>query len=190
MIVLGLTGSIGMGKTTTAGIFRERGIPVWDADAAVHRLYTPGGAAVAPIAALFPSVVRQGAVDRDALRAIIAESPEALKKIEAIVHPLVAEDRWVFLERIDPLVVLDVPLLFEIGLSKTVDRIAVVSVPSDVQRQRVLDRGTMSEDDFDAILAKQIPDRDKRAGADYIIDTTTLETAQRDVDTILEDLLS
>ncbi|MEM7491208.1 MAG: dephospho-CoA kinase [Pseudomonadota bacterium] len=189
MIVLGLTGSIGMGKTTTAGLFRDRGIPVWDADAAVHRLYGAGGAAVAPLGALFPQAIRDGHVDRQVLREGIAEDPELLARIEAIVHPLVAEDRRAFLARNAPLVVLDVPLLFETGLDAQVDRIAVVSVPPEVQRDRVLARGTMSEADFETILAKQLPDREKRARADHVIDTFTPESARRDVDAILEELL-
>ncbi|MEM7711675.1 MAG: dephospho-CoA kinase [Pseudomonadota bacterium] len=189
MIVLGLTGSIGMGKTTTAGLFRARGVPVWDADAAVHTLYSKGGAAVAPLADLLPDAVRDGAVDRAVLRQEIEDTPAALAQIEAIVHPLVAEDRRRFLDGNAPFVVLDIPLLFETGLSGDVDRIAVVSVPEAVQRARVLARGTMSAAQLDAILAKQLPDRDKRAQADYIIDTTSPETARRGVDAILEELL-
>ncbi|MEM7643390.1 MAG: dephospho-CoA kinase [Pseudomonadota bacterium] len=189
MIVLGLTGSIGMGKTSTAGLFRDRGIPVWDADEAVHRLYAPDGGAVAPLGREFPQAIAGNAVDRAALRRIIQADPTALKTVESIVHPLVAEDRRAFLKQHADLIVFDVPLLFETGLSDQVDKIAVVSVAPEIQRQRVLDRGTMSEAEFATILSKQLPDRDKRARADYIIDTTTPETASRDVDTILRDLL-
>lgn len=189
MIVLGLTGSIGMGKTTTAGLFRDRGIPVWDADEVVHKLYALGGLAVAPIAEAFPETIVDDAVDRGFLRQVIRRNPGAIKAIESIVHPLVADDRRAFLTQEVPLAVLDVPLLYETGLSDRVDKIAVVSVAPDLQRQRVLDRGTMSEAEFEIILAKQLPDRDKRARADYIIDTTTPATAERDVTAILRDLL-
>ncbi|PWJ21752.1 dephospho-CoA kinase [Jannaschia seohaensis] len=187
MIVLGLTGSIGMGKTTTARMFAERGVPVWDADAAVHRLYGPGGAAVAPLRAAFPEVVRDGTVDRSALREVITADPTALKRVEAIVHPLVAADRAAFLAETDaPIVLLDVPLLFETGLA--VDRSITVTAPPEVQRARVLERGTMTEAAFEAILAKQMPDAEKRARADYVIETTTLEAAAAQVDAILEEL--
>ncbi|MGB3553813.1 MAG: dephospho-CoA kinase [Jannaschia sp.] len=187
MIVLGLTGSIGMGKSTTAAMFRERNVPVWDADGAVHRLYAPGGAAVAPMAAAFPDAVREGAVDRTALRARLAAEPEAIARIEAIVHPLVAQDRAAFLAETNaPLVVLDVPLLFETGLA--VDRIAVVTVPPEVQRARVLERGTMTEAALDDILARQMPDAEKRARADYVIHTTTMEAAEAQVEAIITDL--
>ncbi|WGH80289.1 dephospho-CoA kinase [Jannaschia ovalis] len=188
MIVLGLTGSIGMGKSTTAQMFRDLGVPVWDADATVHRLYAPGGAAVGPMAEAFPAAIRDGAVDRAALRAIITRDPQALRRIEAIVHPRVAADRAAFLETDAPLVVLDIPLLFETGAEGQVDRIAVVSAPADLQRARVLERGTMSEAELDAILARQVPDADKRARADYIIPTTDLETARAAVAAIVGEL--
>lgn len=187
-MILGLTGSIGMGKSTTAQMFRDLGVPVWDADATVHRLYAQGGAAVAPMAAAFPTSVRDGAVDRDTLRKIATIDPAALKRIEAIVHPLVAADRQAFLAEHDGLIVLDIPLLFETGAEATVDKIAVVSVPADVQRARVLDRGTMTEAQFDAILARQVPDADKRAQADYVIQTTDMDTARAAVAAIVRDL--
>ena len=187
-MILGLTGSIGMGKSTTAAMFRARGVPVWDADATVHRLYAPGGAAVASMAAAFPGTVRDGAVDREALRRIVAADPDILPRIEAIVHPLVASDRVTFLRTDAPLVVLDIPLLFETGADRQVDRIAVVSVAPDVQRARVLGRGTMTESELEAILARQVPDADKRARADYIIETTDMEMARAAVDGIVKEL--
>ena len=186
--ILGLTGGIGMGKSTTAAMFRDLGVPVWDADAVVHRLYTRGGAAVAPLAAAFPASIREGAVDRAALRAVIAADPDALGRIEAIVHPLVAKDRAAFLTGRTGLAVLDVPLLFETGLDAAVDRVAVVSVPEDVQRARVLGRGTMDAAQFEAIRAKQMSDADKRVRADYIIDTSTMEGARAAVAAIVEEL--
>ncbi|TFL17549.1 dephospho-CoA kinase [Jannaschia formosa] len=187
MIVLGLTGSIGMGKTTTAALFAARGVPVWDADAAVHRLYAPGGAAVAPLAEAFPQAVRDGTVDRAALREAIASDPASLKRVEAIVHPLVAADRAGFLEAADaPIVLLDIPLLFETGFP--VDHSIVVTAPPEVQRARVLARGTMTEAAFEDILTRQMPDAEKRARADYVIETTTPEAAAAQVDAILEEL--
>ena len=188
MTVLGLTGSIGMGKSTTAEMFRERGVPVWDADAAVHRLYARGGAAVGPVGALFPGVVVDGAVDRGRLRAGLAEDPGALARLEVAVHPLVAADRAAFLGEGAPFVVLDVPLLFETGLAAEVDRVAVVSTTPERQRARVLGRGTMDEAALDAVLARQMPDADKRAQADYVIDTRDMATARAAVDAILEEL--
>ena len=188
-MILGLTGSIGMGKTTTAGMFRDRGIPVWDADATVHRLYGSDGPAPALLEAAFPGSTTDGAVDRDALRRIIAADATALDRINAIVHPLVAADRAAFLAETDAsLAVLDVPLLFETGLDASVHRIAVVSTDAETQRTRVLARGTMTEADFAAILARQLPDAEKRARADYIIDTSTLALAQDMVDRIIAEL--
>ena len=189
MIVLGLTGSIGMGKSTTAGMFRDLGVPVWDADAAVHRLYASGGAAVAPLARAVPEAVSEGGVDRAVLRAR-ATDPRTLARIEAIVHPLVAGDRSAFLaaHADAPLVVLDVPLLLETGADREVDRVVVVTAPADVQRARVLARGTMTEAQLDAILARQMPDADKRARADYIVETVTMEAARAAVEAIVEAL--
>jgi dephospho-CoA kinase len=188
-LVLGLTGSIGMGKTTTAALFAARGIPVWDADAAVHRLYARGGAAVAPLAAAFPAAVSQGAVSRAALKAVIAADPAALARIEAIVHPLVAADRAAFLAgQSAPVVLLDMPLLFETGADTMVDATVVVSAPAEQQRARVLARPGMSDADFERILARQMPDAEKRARADYVIDTTTPQTAAAGVAATLADL--
>ena len=187
--VLGLTGSIGMGKSTTAGLFRAAGVPVWDADAAVHRAYSAGGAAVEPIRALCPDAIVDGAVDRAVLKAWIAEDPEALSRIEAAVHPLVAEDRKAFLADAAaagaPVVVLDIPLLFETGGAELVDAVVVVSVPPEVQRARVLARPAMTESHFDRILAKQMPDAEKRRRADYVIETRTLDAARAAVQELI-----
>lgn len=185
---LGLTGSIGMGKSTTAQLFVEEGCALWDADAAVHRLYAPGGAAVAPIAGAFPEAVEDGAVNRARLREIIARDPDALPRIEAIVHPLVTRDRADFLAaQSADVTVLDIPLLFETGVAD-LDAVAVVSAPPEEQRARVLARGTMSEADFKAILARQMPDAEKRARADYVIETDTPAHAREQVRTILADI--
>lgn len=186
---LGLTGSIGMGKSTTAKLFAEEGCAVWDADAAVHRLYSRGGAAVDPIANAFPDTVAEGAVDRARLRRIIAEDPEALKRVEAIVHPLVAEDRAGFIAAQEAEVtVLDIPLLYETGCPDAFDAVAVVTVAPAVQRARVLARGTMSEAEFETILARQVPDADKRARADYVIETDSMDHARAQVRAILAEI--
>ena len=173
MIVLGLTGSIGMGKSTVAAMFRRLKVPVFDADAAVHLAQAPGGAALGPIAAAFPGVVTGGVLDRAALGAAVFGDAPALKQLEAIVHPLVAAARARFLRRHRraPLVVLDIPLLFEGGGAAGCDLVAVVSAPAAVQRARVLARPGMTEAKLDAILARQVPDADKRARADVVIAT-------------------
>jgi dephospho-CoA kinase len=186
VILIGLTGSIGMGKSSTAQIFAEMGCAVWDADAAVHRLYAPGGAAVAPIAAIWPDAVPCGAVDRGRLKAVIAADPDALRRIEAIVHPLVAADRAEFIAAsAADVVVLDVPLLFETGGDARVDHTVVVTTDAATQRARVLARGTMSPEQFDAILAKQLPDAEKRARADFVVITDTPDHARTQVAAIL-----
>jgi len=173
MIVLGLTGSIGMGKSTVAAMFAESGVPVFDADAEVHRLQGPDGAAVAAIEAEFPDTTSDLGVNRTLLREAVMADPTAFARLEAIIHPAVAEARQAFLasHRTAPLVVLDVPLLFEAGGWKHVDKIAVVSAPADVQRERVLARPGMTVERFEAILARQLPDLEKRARADFVIPT-------------------
>lgn len=190
MLKIGLTGSIGMGKSTTAQMFRDLGVPVFDSDAAVHALYAPGGAAVMPLEQLWPGVMAaDGGIDRLALRARVLNDPQAMAKLEAVVHPLVAQSRADFLSRHQsaPLVVLDVPLLFETNGQDYVDRVVVVSAPAAVQRARVLARPGMSEADFERILARQMPDADKRARADAVIDTGNgLETARAQVAALIK----
>ena len=173
MIRLGLTGSIGMGKSTTAAMFADAGVPVHDSDAAVHRLYRSEAAPL--IEAAFPGTTSDGAVDRNKLGVRVLDDPEAFARLEAIVHPLVARSEAGFVEqaRADgvPLVVLDIPLLFEIGAEHRTDAILVVTAPAGVQRERVMARPGMTDAKFAAILARQVPDAEKRARADYIIDT-------------------
>lgn len=185
--VLGLTGSIGMGKSTTARMFADEGLPVWDADAAVHRLYQPGQPAALAIGSAFPQAIGlDGTVDRATLRAMINADPTVLDRLNAIVHPLVAQDRATFLAAHleEPIVLLDVPLLFETGLNNACDAVAVVSAPEDLQRQRVLARGT-TEEELAILLSHQLPDAEKRARADYLIPTTSLEAARQGVKNVL-----
>lgn len=186
--VLGLTGSIGMGKSTTAQMFADEGIPVWDADATVHRLYQPGQPAAQAIGALFPTAIdADGSVNRATLRALIQTDKTVLDRLNAAVHPLVAADRAAFLQANHgaEIVLLDVPLLFEISLDTACNAVAVVSAPVEVQRQRVLSRGQMTEAEFQTILARQVPDAEKRKRADYIIPTTSLEAARQAVKDVL-----
>jgi dephospho-CoA kinase len=174
MLVLGLTGSIGMGKSTTLGFFRAAGVPVHDADAAVHRLYA--GAAVAPVEAAFPGTSVDGVIDRVRLAARVLGDPAALRQLEAIVHPLVRAEERAFLaaarKTAAPLVVLDIPLLFETGAENRVDVVVVVSAPAEAQRARVLGRPGMTEEKFASILAKQVPDAEKRRRAHFLVDTS------------------
>ena len=187
---LGLTGSIGMGKSTAAGLFRAEGCPVWDADACVHRLYGPGGAGAEEIRRIAPRAVTEAGVDRAKLRGLIADDSGLLKRVEAAIHPLVAADRAAFIASNDaPCLVFEIPLLFETNAQDTLSAVAVVSTRPDLQRERVLARPGMAEETFQMILSKQIPDAEKRARADYVIDSTTLETATADVRRILADLL-
>ena len=189
--VLGLTGSIGMGKSTTAEFFRDAGVPVWDADASVHQLYEKGGAAVKAIAALTPSAVKNDAVDRVALRQAILVDNGLLKRIESAVHPLVSADRQQFLEtNIDKsLVVCDIPLLFETGADAWLDGVLVVTADKNVQEQRVMDREGMTREVFDTIVAKQTLDSEKRQRADFLIDTGLgLDHAQAEVLSLIERL--
>lgn len=187
---LGLTGGIGMGKTTTAAMFARRGVPVWDADAAVHRLYAKGGAAVGPVAALFPSALGPEGIDRAVLKGLLAEAPDRLAQLEAVVHPLVAADRAAFLaDRAGaPVVLLDIPLLFETGADAYMDGIAVVSAPLEIQRARVLARPGMDEGTLSLILSRQMSDADRRARATWIIPTDTLAQAEAAVEAILAEI--
>jgi dephospho-CoA kinase len=175
MIRLGLTGSIGMGKSTTARMFADLGAVVWNADAAVHALYGPGGAAVAPIEAAFPGVVVNGAVDRERLAEALGRDAEAFRRLESIVHPLVALSRKDELEAAEArgvrLAVLDIPLLFETGGDAAMDAVVVVTADPEVQAERVLARPGMTRERLDAILERQTPDAEKRRRADFIIDT-------------------
>lgn len=189
MFLLGLTGSIGMGKSTTAKLFADEGCAVWDADAAVHRLYSNGGAAVEPMGALFPQAVVDGAVSRPALKEIIRKDPDALKQIEAVVHPLVGEDRAAFIAQAQSdIVVLDIPLLFETGGNARVDAVACVTVDDATQKERVMARGTMSEAQFEAIKAKQMPAAEKCARSNYVIETDTIEHARTQVQSVVRDI--
>ena len=193
MITLGLTGSIGMGKSTTAAMFRAAGIPVYDADAAVAEIYLKGGAAVEPLEATFPGVTRDGAVDREALRQRVLGDDEAMAKLNAVVHPLLGKDRLAFFAKAQAdkadLVVLDIPLLFETGGERNMNGVVVVSAPADQQRQRVLAREGMTPERLDAILARQLPDAEKRARADFVIDTGRgLEAAEAQVSAVIAEV--
>jgi dephospho-CoA kinase len=187
MITLGLTGSIGMGKSTVARMFAEEGVPVFDADAAVHALQGPGGALVQAIEAEFPGTTGQAGVDRTALAERVLGESEKLRQLETLIHPTVAAEREAFLQRhrSAPLVVLDIPLLFEKGGWDKVDRVAVVSAPAEVQRERVLARPGMTRAKFEKILALQMPDAEKRARADFVIPTggelSTTRAAVREI---------
>lgn len=195
MIVLGLTGSIGMGKSTTTAMFAEEGALVWNADEAVHRLYAPGGAAVPPVAEAFPGSVVEGAVDRDRLAAALGRDAAAFRLLESIVHPLVLRGRLKDLAAAEArgvkLAVLDIPLLFETGGDAAVDAVVVVTAPAEVQAGRVLARPGMTRERFEAILARQLPDAEKRRRADFLVDTGQgLEAARTRVREIVGTVLS
>lgn len=192
MIVAGLTGSIAMGKSETAKMFAARGIPVFDSDAAVHALYAPGGAAVEPVRALAPDAVVDGAVDRRKLATLIQSDPALLMKIEGIVHPLVKQRQAAFLaeaaQQAD-IAVLDIPLLFETGREADVDVVIVVTAKPELQRERALARGGMTAGKLDFILSRQFPDAEKRARADYVIDTSvSLAETEFEVDRVIASL--
>ncbi|OYR19667.1 dephospho-CoA kinase [Brucella thiophenivorans] len=191
MIILGLTGSIGMGKTTAANMFADAGVPVYSADDAVHRLYA--GRAAPLIEAAFPGTVSDGTVDRTKLSGAVLGKPEALKKLESIIHPLVHEEEASFLDqaRADgaDIALIDIPLLFETSAESRVDKVAVVSAPADIQRERVLSRPGMSEEKLEAILARQMPDAEKRARADFIIDSSgSFEQTRLQIESIIAEL--
>jgi len=193
MILVGLTGSIGMGKTETAKMFARLGAAVWDADAAVHRLYEKGGAGVEPIRARFPEAVVDDAVDRVRLSAAVVDDHAALRELEEIVHPLVRDDEHAFRAQAvkdgAEIAVFDIPLLFETGRTDLFDAIVVCAAPETVRRARVLARPGMTAEKFEAIRAKQAPEEVKRAGADYLVHTDAgLDAAFREVETIVADL--
>jgi dephospho-CoA kinase len=193
MIIIGLTGSIGMGKSTVAQMFVEEGAPSFNSDDAVHALYAPGGAAVAPVSAAFPGVEKAGGIDRVALSAQVMNNPEAMRRLEGIVHPLVGLAQSRFLDAARgagaEAVVLDIPLLFETNAQGRVDKVVVVSAPADVQRARVLARPGMSVEKFERLLALQTPDAEKRARADFVIDTgASLEETRKQVRAVLDAL--
>jgi dephospho-CoA kinase len=188
MLIIGLTGSIGMGKSTTLQMFADQGVPVYDADAAVHAVYS--STAVPLVEAAFPGTTADGKVDRQKLSQRVLGNPEALKQLEQIVHPLLGAHRQKFLEDAEksgaPIVLMDVPLLFETGGEKRMDAVIVVSAPAELQRQRVLARENMTQDKLDAILARQMPDAEKRQRADFVVDTSRgLEPVRADVKDIL-----
>ena len=189
MIILGLTGSIGMGKSTTAKLFAEAGVPVYDADAAVHRLYE--GEAVPAIEAAFPGTTVEGKVDRARLSALVVHDPAAMKQLERIVHPMLGASRKKFLDQAErsgaPVAVVDVPLLYETGGHNRVDAVVVVTTSPEVQRERILARDNMTGEKLDAILARQLPDSEKRKRADFVVDTSHgLEPVRARIRDILE----
>ena len=183
---IGLTGSIGMGKSTTAAMFQDAGVPVWDADAAVARLYAKGGAAVEEIQRAIPAAVVDGEVSKQALKQAISQDSDILQQLERIVHPLVQRDRTEFAKTAkSPMILFDIPLLFETGGDADMDAIIVVTAPPQVQRARVMARGTMDDTQFQAILARQMPDAEKRARADFIVTTETLDDTREQVEDII-----
>ncbi len=188
--LLGLTGSIGMGKSTTADMFREAGVPVWDADATVAKLYAKGGAAVAPLAALNMGLIRNDAVDRVALKNWVKTDPNALNWLESHIHPLVAADRAKFIDdhADQSLIVCDIPLLYETGADQWLDAVLVVTTDAQTQKARVMARAGMDPELFDQILVRQMPSSEKIARADYVIETTSFEGARKAVHDLINDL--
>lgn len=187
--ILGLTGSIGTGKSTTANMFKAAGIPVWDADETVHQLYIGDADVINEIGVLLPGAVSRGYVDRAALKAALRDEPELLPQIEALVHPRVEISRKIFLERYATgLVVLDIPLLYEVGADQTCDGVLVVTISPAEQRTRVLERGKMTEDTFEQILARQLPLEEKARRADFVIETKSMEHAEQEVHKLIAHL--
>ena len=192
MIRLGLTGSIGMGKSTIAAMFADEGVPVWDADLAVHKLYAESKAVQNKLVEAFGDVLTDGGVDRGKLSAVLKGEAARFEKLNAIVHPALKDDRLAFFDahKNAPLVVVDIPLLYEVGAETYLDKVLVVSAPADIQAARVLARAGMTEAKFEAILARQIPDAEKRARADFIIDTSKSLDSCRDAVRALTEKLS
>ncbi len=195
MIIAGLTGSIGMGKSTVGAMFRDLGAAVLDSDSIVHKLYERGGRAVEPVSTVFPDTIVHGAVDRALLSRYVIGQPDAIKQLEAIVHPLVKDEQKKFIETAKDegklMVLLDIPLLFEIGSQDRFDYIIVVSAPASIQRKRVLSRSGMTDDKFEQLLSRQMPDAEKREKADTVIDTSgDLEATRKQVLKIYEHLIS
>lgn len=188
--LLGLTGSIGMGKSTTADMFREAGVPVWDADATVAKLYGKGGAAVAPLSALNRGLIQNDAVDREALKNWVKTDPNALNRLESLIHPLVAADRAEFIDdhAEQSLIVCDIPLLYETGADQWLDAVLVVTTDAETQKARVMERAGMDSALFDRILARQMPNSEKIARADYVIETNSFEGARKAVHDLINDL--
>ncbi|MBF9056515.1 dephospho-CoA kinase [Rhodobacterales bacterium HKCCA1065] len=188
--LLGLTGSIGMGKSTTADMFRKAGVPVWDADATVAKLYGKGGAAVAPLSALNIGLIQNDAVDREALKNWVKTDPNALNRLESLIHPLVAADRAEFIDdhAEQSLIVCDIPLLYETGADQWLDAVLVVTTDAETQKTRVMERAGMDPALFDRILARQMPNSEKIARADYVIETNSFEGARKAVHDLITDL--
>lgn len=188
--LLGLTGSIGMGKSTTAGMFRDAGVPVWDADATVAKLYGKGGAAVAPLSALNRGLIQNDAVDREALKNWVKKDPNVLNRLESLIHPLVAADRAEFIDdhAEQSLIVCDIPLLYETGADQWLDAVLVVTTDAETQKARVMERAGMDSALFDRILARQMPNSEKIARADYVIETNSFEGARKAVHDLINDL--
>lgn len=188
--LLGLTGSIGMGKSTTADMFREAGVPVWDADATVAKLYAKGGAAVAPLSALNMGLIRNDAVDRVALKNWVKTDPNALNRLESLIHPLVAADRAKFIDDHagQSLIVCDIPLLYETGADQWLDAVLVVTTDAQTQKARVMARAGMDPELFDQILVRQMPSSEKTTRADYVIETNSFEGARKAVHDLINDL--